>query len=148
MKLLIINGPNLNFLEKRNISDYGGLSLAHIEELMKTEFPEIEFTFTQSNIEGEICNWIQEAPFKFHGIIINPGGFTHTSVSIRDSLELITIPVIEVHLSNLSDRDNFRKTQITSGKSLGYISGFKENSYLAAVYLIRKVLLNKSTEAK
>ena len=142
MKLLIINGPNLNLLSKRNKDEYGSKDLNEIEVLIQKEFKEIEFEFFQSNLEGEIVTKIQKADKEFSGLIINPGGYSHTSVAIHDALELCKIPKIEVHLSHLANREEFRQNLITAKKTNGYISGFNENSYLAAVYLMIK-LVNK-----
>ncbi len=139
MKILIINGPNLNLLGKRDSNQYGSLTLTDIENLILKEYVNDEFSFFKSNIEGDIVNQIQNAPQKFDGLIINPGGYTHTSVAIKDALEIIEIPKIEVHLSNLSKREEYRQTQITTQSTDGYISGFKENGYLAAVYLLKKL---------
>lgn len=140
MKILILNGPNLNLLSKRSKEEYGIKDLQQIEELVKKEFPEIDFIFYQSNLEGELVTKVQDADNHFDGLIINPGGYSHTSVAIHDALELCKIPKIEVHLSHLARRENFRQTLITAKKTNGYISGFSENSYLAAVYLIKKIL--------
>jgi len=141
IKILVINGANLNQLGIRDSSQYGTLSLSSITQLLQNEFPEVQFSFFQSNSENEIIETIHNYSL-YDGIIINPGGFTHYSVGIRDALETAKIPKIEVHLSNLSTRENFRKTLITSSASNGYISGFKEISYLSAVYTLLK-LLNK-----
>lgn len=140
INILVINGPNLNFLGARDKNHYGNLSLKKIESLLKREFKQFKFTFFQSNIEGEIINKIQSAQNSFDGIIINPGGYAHTSVAIRDALADSKIPKIEVHLSHLANRENFRQTLITASACEGYISGFKENSYLAASYLLLKIL--------
>ncbi len=140
MKILIINGPNLNLLGERDESQYGKLTLSDIHDKLTAEFPEIDFEFFQSNLEGEIIEKIQSARNSdIVGLIINPGGYSHTSVAIRDALELIKVPKIEVHLSNLAAREDFRKTSITAEVCTGYISGFKELGYLAAVYLILKL---------
>ena len=139
MKILIINGPNLNLLGARDKSQYGKLTLNDIEEKISEEFGEDEFEFFQSNIEGEIINQIQSASAKFEGIILNPGGYTHTSVAIRDALEICSIPKIEVHLSNIADREEFRKNLITSSACDGHISGFKHYSYFAGIYLLKKL---------
>ncbi|MBK7106624.1 MAG: 3-dehydroquinate dehydratase [Ignavibacteriae bacterium] len=139
MKIIIINGPNLNLLGKRDESQYGNLTLEKIEEIIKLEFPEDEFEFFQSNLEGEIVDKLQNASKNFEGILINPGGYTHTSVAIRDALEIVKIPKIEVHLSNVSSREDFRKVMITTPCTNGYISGFKEKSYLAGIYLLKKI---------
>ncbi len=139
MKILIINGPNLNLLGQREKTNYGELTLAKIEELVKTEYPNYEFTFFQSNLEGEIIDQIQSADNFYNALIINPGGYSHTSVAIRDALEVAKLTKIEVHLSNISARDDFRHRSITAPKTDGYLSGFKEKGYLAAVYLIEKI---------
>lgn len=143
MKLLIINGPNLNALGKRDRNIYGNLTLTKINLCIQKEFPRVHFTFFQSNIEGEIVTQIQNANNKFDGIIINPGGYAHTSVAIRDALADSKMPKVEVHLSNLSSRENFRQVLLTASACTGYISGFKENSYTAAVYLIHKITKEK-----
>jgi 3-dehydroquinate dehydratase II len=139
VKIIILNGPNLNLLDKRNKDEYGLRNLSQIEALIKEEFPKISFNFFQSNLEGELVNKIQDADKNFDGLIINPGGYSHTSVAIHDALELCKIPKIEVHLSHLANREDFRQNLITARKTDGYISGFSENSYLAAVYLIQKL---------
>ncbi|MBK8946407.1 MAG: 3-dehydroquinate dehydratase [Ignavibacteriae bacterium] len=140
MKILVINGPNLNLLGKREESQYGNLTLEKIEEIIKNEFPSIYFEFYQSNLEGEIVEKLHKSQNNFDGILINPGGYTHTSVAIRDALEIVKIPKIEVHLSNVSAREDFRKVMITTPITNGYVSGFKENSYLAGVYLLTKII--------
>lgn len=139
MKILVLNGPNLNKLGERDTTQYGNLTLEDIEDKLKAEYPSDIFTFHQSNLEGELVNWIHGAS-KYDSLIINPGGYTHTSVAIKDALELTQIPKIEVHLSNLSAREDFRQKQITTGSCNGYISGFREHGYLAAVYLLKRLL--------
>lgn len=139
MKILVINGPNLNILGKRDKSHYGNYTLEDIEKLLIEEFPKNNFSFFQSNVEGEIINKIQEAEEKFDGIIINPGGYAHTSVAIRDALAEVKLPKIEVHLSHLVNRENFRQNLITASGCDGYISGFKEKGYSAAVFLLQKL---------
>ncbi|OGU73635.1 MAG: 3-dehydroquinate dehydratase [Ignavibacteria bacterium RBG_16_34_14] len=143
MKIICINGANLNLLGKRNKSHYGKFNLSNIESLLRKEFPKISFSFFHSNIEGEIVSIIQEASSKYDGLIINPGGYAHTSIAIRDALEFCTIPKVEVHLSHLAKREDFRQKLITASCCDGYISGFKEYSYLAGVYLIQKLINNK-----
>lgn len=143
MKILVINGPNLNFLGKRDRKIYGELTLEKINTIIRKEFPEIQFYFFQSNLEGEIVEQIQQAEMKFNGIIINPGGYSHTSVAIRDALAESTIPRIEVHLSNLISREKFRHIMLTAAVCNGYISGFKEHGYTAAVYLLKKIINKK-----
>jgi 3-dehydroquinate dehydratase-2 len=140
MKLLVINGPNLNLLSKRPAEHYGSISLEQIEKTISEEFPEYQFEFFQSNHEGEIVDKIQKSSDAFDGLIINPGGYSHTSVSIKDALELCSIPKIEVHLSNLAERENFRQVMLTASGCDGYLSGFREKSYIAAVYLLAKII--------
>lgn len=139
MKILIINGPNLNMLGKRDKNNYGTLTLKDIENLILKKFPNHIFEFYQSNIEGEIVTKIQNANDNYDALVINPGGYTHTSVAIKDALEITKIPKIEVHLSQVSAREEFRKVMITTQSADGYISGFKENSYLAAIYLLELI---------
>lgn len=138
MKILVLNGPNLNMLGARDESHYGKLTLGDIENSIKKEFPDEYFEFYQSNLEGELINKIQDASNYFDGILINPGGYAHTSVAIKDALNLINLPKIEVHLSNLSSREDYRKTLVTASECDGYISGFKEHGYSAAVFLLKK----------
>jgi len=139
MKVIVINGPNLNLLGQRDKAHYGVLTLESIEEILKKEFPDVEFSFYQSNVEGELINVIQAAEKQYDGLVINPGGYAHTSVAVKDALEECHIPKIEVHLSHLAKREEFRQTLITAKSCYGYISGFKENSYCAAVYLLKKL---------
>ena len=140
MKILVLNGPNLNKLTQRDSKKYGSKDLKEIEKLMIYQFPSHSFKFYQSNLEGELINQLQNAHDNFDGIIINPGGYSHTSVAIKDALELCNLPKIEVHLSNLSSREDFRQNLLTASSCDGYISGFKENSYSAAVYILEKIL--------
>ncbi len=140
MKIIILNGPNLNKLGKRKEEHYGSLTLSKIEESILKEFPEDNFSFFQSNLEGELVTLIQNSEEEYDGLIINPGGYTHTSVAIKDALEIIKIPKIEVHLSNLSGREGYRQQQITTQSCNGYISGFKELGYFAAIYLLKKII--------
>jgi 3-dehydroquinate dehydratase-2 len=136
MKILILNGPNLNLLGAREEKHYGALTIEELEKQIRNKFPEIEFDFFQSNHEGGLIDQIQNAEEKFDGLIINPGGFAHSSVAIRDALELCKIPKIEVHLSNVSARENFRQKLVTTPVCDGYISGFKLKSYFGAVHIL------------
>jgi len=140
MKVLILNGPNLNLLDKRADELYGSLSLNEIEVKVIKEFPDHQFEFFQSNHEGELINKIQSAFKSFDGLILNPGGYSHTSVAMKDALEICSIPKIEVHLSNLASRETFRHNMLTASSCNGYISGFREKSYLAAIYLLEKII--------
>jgi len=139
MKIIVINGPNLNLLGKRDATQYGAMSLENIEALVVSTFPEISFSFYQSNIEGEIISKIQNVAKEFDGLIINPGGYAHTSVAIHDALKECKIPKVEVHLSHLAQREEFRQVMITAKAVNGYISGFKEIGYLAAVFTLQKI---------
>lgn len=138
MKILIINGPNLNLLGLRDRTVYGELTLDEINSELIKEFPQVQFQFFQANDEGSIIDKIQSSQ-NFDGLIINPGGYSHTSVAIKDALDLIKIPKIEVHLSNLSKRESYRQNLITASSCDGYISGIKHYGYFAAVYSILKL---------
>lgn len=139
MKILVLNGPNLNLLGQREKDQYGSFTLTDVEIALKREFGDYKFEFYQSNHEGELIDKIQNAPSYFDGIIINPGGFSHTSVAIRDALSICKIPKVEVHISNISRREDFRQSLITASVCDGYISGFKLNGYLAAAFLVAKL---------
>jgi 3-dehydroquinate dehydratase II len=136
MKILVIHGPNLNMLGQREESQYGVLTMEQINSLMKKNFPHHSFSFFQSNTEGDIITQLQNAKGQFDAVIINPGGYAHSSVAIRDALTLCKIPKIEVHLSNIASREDFRHRSLTAAACDGYISGFREHSYLAGVYLL------------
>ncbi len=144
MKILIIHGPNLNLLEKRDKSIYGGESLDEINRLIKNKAIELdmEVEIFQSNHEGQIVDKIQEIMDScYGGLIINPAGFTHYSVVIRDAIEILKIPVIEVHLSNIYGREDFRKESVLAPVCTGQISGLGSISYLIAMDALK--LLNK-----
>jgi len=140
MKIIVINGPNLNMLSRRDEKKYSSLNLEQIIELLRQEFPAIEFSSFQSNNEGELISEIQLADENYDGMIINPGGYSHTSVAIMDALEICKIPKIEVHLSHLANREDYRQNLLTAKNTNGYISGLKENSYLAAAYILSKLI--------
>jgi 3-dehydroquinate dehydratase II len=133
MKIAIINGPNLNLLGVREVDIYGEESFAAFFEKIQQKFSSVEFVYYQSNVEGELINKIQEVGFSFNGIIINPGGYTHTSVAIGDAIAAITSPVIEVHISNIFSREEFRKLSHVSAKAKGVISGLGLKGYELAV---------------
>ena len=139
MKILVLNGPNLNMLGSRDIEKYGSLTLKDIGDKIESEFPTHSFEFFQSNLEGELVSKIQTAGASFDGIIINPGGYAHSSVAIKDALADCNLPKIEVHLSHLANREDFRQVLITASSCDGYVSGFKENSYLSGVYLLERI---------
>ena len=135
MKIIIINGPNLNLLGKREPEIYGTESFENYFEKLKKEFSEIELEYFQSNVEGELINKLHETGFTYDGIVLNPGGYSHTSVSIADAAAAIKTPVIEVHISNIFARDDFRKNLITARSTKGVISGFGLEVYRIALML-------------
>lgn len=138
MKIAIINGPNLNLLGKREVDIYGGESFDNYLKTLQDKYPNIEISYYQSNVEGELINEIQRVGFSFDAIIFNPGGYTHTSVAIGDAIAAITTPVIEVHISNIFGREDFRKLSHVSAKVKGVISGLGLKSYeLALEYFIK-----------
>ena len=133
MKIAIINGPNLNLLGVREPGIYGSQSFEDFFEKLVTKFPSVEFVYFQSNVEGELINEVQRVGFQFDGIVINPGGYTHTSVALGDAIAAITTPVVEVHISNIFGREDFRKISHVSAKSVGVISGLGMKGYELAV---------------
>lgn len=141
MKIQIINGPNLNLLGTREPDIYGNETFAVFLNRIKADYPQAHIDYFQSNIEGEIINKIQETGFSYDGIIINAGGYTHTSVAIRDAIKAVTSPVVEVHISNVHSREEFRRESMLSPVCIGVIAGFGLNSYLLA---IDALILNKN----
>ena len=133
MQIAIINGPNLNLLGKREPTIYGTQTFEDYLEIIKYRFPNIDFQYFQSNVEGELINEIQRVGFSVDGIIINPGGYTHTSVALGDAIAAIKTPVVEVHISNIFGREDFRKLSLVSGKSVGVISGLGLKGYALAI---------------
>lgn len=133
MQIAIINGPNLNLLGKREPEIYGTQTFEDYLEIIKSKFPAVSFQYYQSNVEGELINEIQRVGFSVDGIIINPGGYTHTSVALGDAIAAIKTPVVEVHISNIFGREDFRKLSLVSGKSVGVISGLGLKGYALAV---------------
>ena len=137
MKISIINGPNLNLLGKRETDIYGNESFDSYLQQLKKRYPAVEITYFQSNVEGELINELQRVGFDQDGIIFNPGGYTHTSVAIGDAVAAIKTPVVEVHISNIFGREDFRKLSHVSGKAVGVISGLGLKGYeLAIKYFI------------
>ena len=142
--ILIINGPNLNLLGEREQSQYGSITFEDLKKicLEKSKELNINLKFTQSNIEGEIVNIIQEARKNFDGIIINAAGFTHTSVAIRDALTIFKKPIIELHISNIYKREEFRKKSLISDVATGGIFGIGSNGYILAIIAMQELLKN------
>lgn len=136
MRILVLNGPNLNLLGSREVSIYGDQSFEDYATTLVKEFPEHSLTFRQSNLEGELVTWIQEAKGQYDGMIINPGGYAHSSVAMADALAYLDIPKIEVHISHLYKRESFRHQLITATACDGVISGLGLKGYaLAVAYL-------------
>jgi 3-dehydroquinate dehydratase-2 len=138
MKIAIINGPNLNLLGKREPEVYGNLSFEQYYESLQQQYPLISFSYFQSNVEGDLINELQRVGFDYDGIVFNPGGYTHTSVAIGDAIAAIKTPVIEVHISNVHAREDFRKISHVSAKCKGTISGLGMMGYRLAVEVITK----------
>lgn len=133
MKITIINGPNLNLLGRREPEIYGNEGFESLLDRLRSRYPEIELTYSQSNVEGELVNLVQEADMKADGVVINPGGYTHTSVALADAIAAISIPVIEVHISNLLSREEFRHTSLTGRYCRGTVMGLGLDGYRLAV---------------
>lgn len=136
MKILILNGPNLNLLGVREPSVYGSSTFADYYEKLKVAYPNVEFDYYQSNIEGQLIDKIHEVGFSYDGIVLNAGAYTHTSVALLDAIKAVTTPVIEVHISNVHKREEFRHKSMISAGCLGVICGFGLNSYRLAVEAI------------
>ena len=139
MKLLIINGPNLNLLGKREPGVYGVASAESIFEALQREYQDVDLEYFQSNIEGELIDAIQKADGLFDGVVLNAGGYTHTSVALRDAISAVGVDVIEVHISNVLSREEFRHTSLIGGVCRGSIAGFGLDSYRLAVdYFVKR----------
>ena len=141
-KILILNGPNLNLLGKRENEIYGKLSLNNIKEECSKKCSELslDLHFFQSNNEGEMINYIQMVENDYHGLIINPAAYTHTSIAILDALRAISKPKIEIHLSNIYNREEYRKKSLTAEAVNGIICGFNSYSYILAIDAINKLI--------
>ncbi|GHN01404.1 3-dehydroquinate dehydratase [Cytophagales bacterium WSM2-2] len=139
MKIQIINGPNLNLLGKREIDVYGNEPFEKYFEKLRQRFQSAELFYFQSNVEGEIINQLHKVGFDFHGIVLNGGAYTHTSVAIHDAVAAIKTPVVEVHISNIYAREEFRHLSLITSKCAGLITGFGLEGYAMAIeYLLRK----------
>lgn len=132
-KIAIINGPNLNLLGKRETDIYGNKPFEEYLEELKAKYPQVSFHYFQSNVEGEIIDELQRVGYEYDGIILNPAGYTHTSVAIGDAIAAIKAPVVEVHISNVHAREDFRKLSHVSGKAVGSIFGLGLKGYELAV---------------
>ena len=145
-KIIIINGPNLNLLGQREQSQYGSKDYNYLLETCKKRAEELDLKIEikQSNVEGEIVNIIQQSKEEFDGIIINAGGYTHTSVAIRDALDIFKKPIIELHISNIYKREEFRHKSIISGVVTGIICGLGINGYILAINSMHEMLKNEN----
>ena len=145
-KIIIINGPNINLLGEREQSQYGSITFEKLKEncLKKSKELDLSVEFTQSNIEGEIVNMIQDARKNFNGIIINAAAFTHTSVAIRDALDVFKKPIIELHISNIYKREEFRQKSLLSDIASGGIFGLGTDGYILAIISMQKILQNEN----
>lgn len=138
MRIAIINGPNLNLLGKRETDIYGNESFDSFFQKLQQQFPSVEFRYFQSNIEGELIDEIQRMGFDYDGIIFNPGGYSHTSIAIGDAIAAVPARVVEVHISNIFAREEFRKHSYVSAKAVGVISGLGLRGYELAVEFLSK----------
>lgn len=140
MKILIVNGPNLNLLGTRDTNMYGTGTLPELNDFLRESFPQHELTFFQSNTEGEIINRLQEAMNnRTQGLVTNLGAYTHTSVALRDALEPISFPKVEVHISNIHAREDFREKSLTGEVMNGIITGFGRYSYVLGVQAVEQL---------
>ena len=144
MRIQIINGPNLNLLGVREPEIYGKRAWQDYLKLLRTRFPKVRIDYYQSNLEGEIINKIQEVGFDRDGIVLNAGAYSHTSVAILDAIKSVSTPVVEVHISNVHQREEFRRRSLISPGCLGFIGGFGLDSYRLAI----EALIDKAAEAE
>ena len=133
MQIIIINGPNLNLLGNREPNTYGNTSFQTYLDMLKTVFPALDLHYYQSNIEGEIINKLHEVGFTYDGIVLNAGGYTHTSVAISDAIAAIEVPVVEVHISNVHAREDYRHHSLLAKNCKGVVTGFGLKSYEMAI---------------
>ncbi len=144
MKISIINGPNLNLLGKREPDKYGRISFEDYLSTLKSLYHDIDFEYFQSNVEGELIDEIQKKGFSSDGIILNAGGYTHTSVAIADAIASVNAPVVEVHITNIAAREEFRHLSLIARNCTGSISGFGLDSYRLAVEALLKKIANQT----
>ena len=132
-QILVLNGPNLNLLGRREPEIYGDNSMEAYMTALKERFPEVALTYYQSNVEGELINKLHEVGFAYDGVVLNAGAYTHTSVALHDAIKAIDTPVVEVHISNVYQRETYRHTSLITGACVGVIGGFGMDSYRLAV---------------
>lgn len=132
-QILVLNGPNLNLLGKREPGIYGNDTMEASFATLQARFPDVELSYYQSNVEGELINKLHEVGFSYDGIVLNAGAYTHTSVALHDAIKAIATPVVEVHISNVYQRETYRHTSLITGACLGVIGGFGIDSYRLAI---------------
>ncbi len=137
MRIQIINGPNLNLLGRREPSVYGSESFEDYLAVLQSAYPDVEIAYYQSNVEGELVNKLQEVGFSCDGIVLNAGAYTHTSVALHDCIRAIDVPVVEVHISNIYAREDFRHTSLISAACAGVVCGFGMDSYRLALEALK-----------
>ena len=135
-QILVLNGPNLNLLGKREPDVYGNDSMESVFAILQERFPDVQLDYYQSNVEGELINKLHEVGFSYDGIVFNAGAYTHTSVALHDAIKAINTPVVEVHISNVYQRETYRHTSLITGACVGVIGGFGMNSYRLAIEAI------------
>jgi 3-dehydroquinate dehydratase-2 len=142
MRVLFLNGPNLNLLGRREPAVYGATTLAEIEALVRQQASalKVEVEFRQTNHEGQLVDWVQEAAGQYDGVVLNAGAYTHTSIALRDAIAAVGVPVVEVHLSNVHAREPFRHSSMIAGVCRGQVSGFGPASYLLGLLAIVSVI--------
>ena len=140
MRIQIINGPNINLLGKREPSIYGNVTFEDYLAELRKDYPEVEIDYFQSNVEGEMINRIQEVGFDVDGIILNAGAYTHYSYAIRDAIAAVRLPCVEVHMSNVHAREEFRHKSVIGPVCAGVIAGFGKHSYLLAVDAVKSII--------
>ena len=139
MKIIIINGPNLNLLGKREPNIYGSLSMEECLLKLRAMYSDIDIEYYQSNVEGELIDKLQEVGYNYNGIILNAGAYTHTSIALQDCIRAITVPVVEVHISNVKNREEYRHHSMIAPACIGTIQGFGMNSYRLAVEALKGI---------
>ena len=139
MKIIIINGPNLNLLGKREPNIYGSLSMEEYLLKLRAMYSDIDIEYYQSNVEGELIDNLQEVGYTYNGIILNAGAYTHTSIALQDCIRAITVPVVEVHISNVKNREEYRRHSMIAPACIGTIQGFGMNSYRLAVEALKGI---------
>lgn len=143
MKIAIINGPNLNLTGRREPGIYGRQSFDEYVPYLRGLFPEVDFSYGQSNVEGELINMIQACGTEGRAVLLNAGGYTHTSVALHDAILAVDVPVVEIHLSNVASREEYRKTSLIGSACKGTIAGFGMDSYRLGVFALQELLAGK-----